>query len=941
MHTKTFLFGVLALLLTLTGSKVFAQAKPGIVKGIVRDTLGKQNLASATINILDARDSSLVSFGRSNESGSFTISKLNLNDYILVISYTGFNKVLKPFSLSAGKPAFDFGIIPMISKNTLQDVEVTAAPIVIKGDTVEFNAASIKVNKPNAVVEDLLKKLPGIEVDKNGTIKANGQEVKRVLVDGKQFFADDPKLATKNLQADMVNKVQVFDKKSDKSEFTGFDDGNSEPTINLTLKNDKRTGVFGKVSAGGGTDEHYKANANINKFQKGEQLSFIGQTNNVNQQGFNLMDALSFSGGPGSSGSMNMMSGSSGLTVSGMGNNNSQGITTTQAAGLNYNNFKSPKLDINSSYFFNGTQLDNAFNTRRESYIGDTTQLYNEDGSSTKDNYNHRLNAAFDWKIDSMNSIKITPAFTYQSTVTGTQRTFSTEGVKGGILADGFSNTSNSQQGYNFNTTALWRHRFAKKGRTFSAELRYGRNESNGDGSQFTVNNRYQNGGLYTDDTLYQQNNTDAIAGSYGANISYTEPVTRRSLVEFNTWYNHSENTNDKTTYDYNPANGKFDHLNERLTNFFDNEYNYKGAGINYRENRKGWNYVIGAKLQSADLSSYLQTTKTNISQSFLNVLPNAQLQISKNRYRNFRFNYTGTTTQPSVAQLQPIEDISNAPNITVGNPDLKQAYNNNLRLSYNSFDPYTMKSFFVSINGRQTFNAIVNNDSIYQYGGKKTTYDNVNGIFNGNLNMAIGLPVKIGATKAKLNLNTAAGYSHNINLLNGDNNEINNINLNETVSLTYTYKELFDITGGGGVSWNRAKYSLQQSQDTRYFTYTANFEFNLYLPGGFTIENEADYNKNTGRAEGYNTQYILWNAAIAKSFLKNKRGELRLSINDILNQNTGVTRTSNANYVEDTRYTVLKRFALLTFTYSLNKFGNIGGNRRGPQIMMMGKPGM
>lgn len=940
MHTKTFFVASLLLVFTLQINKLFAQTRPGVVKGIVTDTLGKQNLASATINVLDAKDSSLVAFGRSNETGNFSIGKLNVGSYLLVVSYTGFNKVQQPFTVTIDKPVYDFGAIAMTSKNTLKNVEITAAPIVIKGDTVEFNAESFKTNKPNAVVEDLLKKLPGIEVDKDGNIKANGQQVKRVLVDGKLFFADDPKLATKNLQADLVNKVQVFDKKSDKSEFTGFDDGNSETTINLTLKNDKRTGVFGKGSAGGGTDERYKANANVNKFQKGEQLSFIGQANNVNQQGFTIMDALSFSGGPGSPGSTNVMNGSSGLTVNN-GSSNSQGITATQAAGLNYNNFKSNNLDVNSSYFFNGTQLDNKYNTRRESYVGDTTQLYNEDALNTNDNYNHRLNAAIDWKMDTMNSLKITPAFTYQTTNTGTLRSYNTLGETGSTLSDGLSNTTNNPQGYNLSTTALWRHRFAKKGRTFSAELKYGRNESNGDGGQLTVNNAYVNGGLLRSDTLNQQNITDAVASNYSANISYTEPVSRRSLVEFNTWYNHNDNQNDKTTYDYSKISGKFDDLNLRLTNFFNNNYIYKGGGITYRENRKGWNYMIGTKFQSADLTSYLQNTKSNVSQSFFNVLPTVQLQISKNRYRNFRMNYYGSTTQPSVSQLQPVEDISDPLNIKQGNPNLKQAYNNNFRISYNTFDPYTMKSFFVFINGQQTFNAIVNNDTIGKFGGRKTTYENVNGVYNTSANMAVGFPVKMGETKARLNLNTYASYGHNVNLLNSENNDITNVNIKQTASLTYMYKELFEVTGGGGVNWNRSKYSLQSSQNTNYFTYTGNFDVDFYLPGGFTIETSIDYTKNTGRAEGYNTQVVLWNGAIAKSFLKNKRGELRLSVNDILDQNTGVTRNTNANYVEDIRYTVLKRYALLTFTYSLNKFGNIGGNRRGPQIMMMGRPGM
>jgi hypothetical protein len=290
---------------------------------------------------------------------------------------------------------------------------------------------------------------------------------------------------------------------------------------------------------------------------------------------------------------------------------------------------------------------------------------------------------------------------------------------------------------------------------------------------------------------------------------------------------------------------------------------------------------------------------------------------------------------------LQPVEDISDPLNVTIGNPGLKQSFNNNLKLSYNSFDPYTMKSFFVFVTGKQSFNAIVNNDSINAFGGRKTTYDNADGVYIVNANMAVGLPLKIGATKAKVNLNTYAAYAHNINRLNNEANNINSINLSEKVSLNYTFKELFDIGAGGGINWNQAKYSLQQIQNTSYISYTASFDFNIYLPKGFNVGTDVDYTANTGRAAGYNNNFTMWNASLAKSFLKNKKGELRLSINDILNQNTGLSRNTNANYVEDTRYTVLKRYAMLTFTYSLSKFGMIGGSKQGPQIMMMGRPGM
>ncbi len=494
----------------------FGQGRVGQVKGTVSDSLTGKPLASATVNVLDGKDSSLVSFARSRENGTFEVNRLATGEFLLMISYTGFEKEIRRFVITQEVPVVDFGGIGMKSNSTLEGVTVMAAPVQIKGDTVEFNAGSFKVNKPNAVVEDLLKRLPGVEVDKDGNIKANGQDVRRVLVDGKEFFGTDPKLATRNLQADMVNKVQVFERKSDQSQFTGFDDGNTEPTINLTLKEDKRNGVFGRVSGGAGTEERYQANANINKFKKGEQLSFIGQANNVNQQGFSLMDALSFSGGPAGGGRGGLGAiGGSGLAIQGFNNNQQQGITATQAAGLNYNNFKNSKLDLTSSYFFNGTQLKNDFLTRRETAVADSFQIYAEPGKSGRDNYNHRINMGIDWKIDSFNSIKITPSLSYQTTESFNDKVFATTGIKGTLLSDGLNRSSSRSEGYNLNVNALYRHKFKRAGRTFSTELRMGNNVSDANGEQYTINNSFSGPAAGRRDTLDQRNFTDAQTNTF------------------------------------------------------------------------------------------------------------------------------------------------------------------------------------------------------------------------------------------------------------------------------------------------------------------------------------------------------------------------------------------------------------------------------------------
>lgn len=914
------------------------QAQTGSIKGIISDTAAKKPLGNATISVVQAADSSLVSFARSNEQGTFSVTRLDNGNYLLLITYTGFDTYSKKFSITDAVKEVNTGTIPMTSLNSGMNVTVTAAPVSIKGDTIEYNAGSFKT-KTNASVEDLLKKLPGVVVDKDGTITANGKTITKVMVDGKEFFTNDPKLATKNLQADMVNKVQVYDKKSDKSDFTGFDDGNTEPTINLTLKADKRVGIFGKVSAGVGTrsqdpsaNASWDASANINSFKKGEQLSFIGQSNNINKQGFSLTDALSFSGGAGGGGS----AGGAIRTVgSGVGISNfsgsGQGVTRTNAGGLNYNNFKSAKLDLNSSYFFNNTSLLKTYRTRRQYTRNsgtDSAQIYTEPGTSTRDNTNHRLNASIDWKIDSSNSIKIIPSVSYQKTNTTSGYTFATRDAKGLMISSGLNNTNTDNSGYNSNLSALYRHRFAKKGRTFSAQLAAGRNESNADGNQYALTPRSTGANQIFTDTINRINSTDAVSTSYSANLSYTEPVSRRSLIELNAYHNHSGNTSDRKAFDYNAATGKYDRVNTSLTNFFDNTYNYTGAGLNYRENRKTWNYAAGLALQRAELSSLIAGKNQAVTQSFLNLIPTAMLQIRPNNYKNFRLNYNGNTSQPSVAQLQPIRDSTDPLNVTQGNPNLKQQFTNNVRISYNVFDPYTQKSFFLFANASQVFNKIVSNDSIGFIGNRLTTYTNVNGTYSGNLTGSFGFPVKVAGIKANANLITSGNFNHNINLLFNqqkrlsEQNKINTLMLSERGTLNYTFKELFDVSLTAGVNWYNTTYSIQSSQNNNYFSHDYGIDLNWYLPGGFVLENDIDYTLNTGRAAGYNPKILLWNANITKSVFKNKKGEFKLNVYDLLNQNQGVTRNTNGNYIEDQTYNVLKRYVMLTFTYSLSKFG-------------------
>ncbi|HYE54918.1 MAG TPA: outer membrane beta-barrel family protein [Chitinophagaceae bacterium] len=918
------------LLAALFALAVHANAQnTGNIKGVLMDTAAKQPVADATITVLQASDSSLITFSRTNKNGAFDVRYIPKGKYRMLVSHVGFRNYSKNFDITDDQKEVDLGYIAMTSKShMLDEVTVTQerAPVALKGDTVEYNAGSFKT-KPNAVVEDLLKKLPGVQVDKDGKIKANGEEVKKVLVDGKEFFGNDPKVATKNLPADIVDKVQVFDKKSDQSQFTGFDDGNSEKTINLTVKPDKKHGMFGRATVAAGNKERYQGNINLNQFKGDRQMSLIGMANNTNKQGFSFMDLLNFQGGLGGpgggrgGGSIEISSGGGGLPIQGMGGQPTS-ITTTWAGGLNFNDKWGENLNVNGSYFYNRIDDRSEQKTNRQ-YISPTNPFnYAKDALVSRRSENHRLNVIADQRIDSNNSIKFTSTANIQNSLGASASNYSSQSLKGNMLNRGFSENRSNSNGYSWNNSVLWRHKFAKKGRTFSANLTFGLNAAESNGTLNTVNDFFRpDGTIALSDTLDQQNmqNTDAM--NYGAVLAYTEPLSKRSLLEFNFNYNNSNNKSARETFDVDKNTGKHTIRNEFLSNDFDNTYTYNRGGVNWRYQQKNFNFSIGTSVQQASLESdfHFLGKDSIISQSFVNVLPNAQMQYSINKYKNLRFSYFTSTRQPSATQLNPIIDNTDRLNIRQGNPGLDQEYTHRMQLGYMAFDPFRRTSFFSMLSFMGTSNRIVNYDEIDAQGIRYTTFRNVNGVYNLNATVNFGLPVR--SIKSNLNGNTNISQSRNVNFVDGSRNVIHNMSLAQELSLNFVHKEALDITLGTMVSYNRVRYSITNEGNTNYWNQEYSLDANIYLPHGFSIASEFSFIRNTGYATGFNTNVPLWNAGIAKQLFKNKKGEIRLQVFDLLNENIGISRNANQNYIEDVSSRVLNRYFLLSFTYNISRF--------------------
>ncbi len=911
-----------------------AQNSTAAIKGIVYDTASKKGLAYATVSIVNAKDSTLISFTRADSTGNFKMSSLSNGKYLLSASYVGYVPVWKQIEIVKDKE-LDLGRIDMTDVLNSGNVTVLArrAPVTINNDTVEFNTENFKT-QPNAVVEDLLKKLPGVTVDADGTVRVNGQRINRVLVNGKEFFTGDPKMATKNLDADAVDKVQVFDKKSDRAEFTGVDDGQSEKAINLKLKKDRNNALFGKITAGAGDKERYDAQTNINKFKGDQQLSFIGMANNTNRQGFSIMDVLNFSGDlargmRGGGGGMSIRIGGggddNGLPVAGQ--SNQPGIAKTLAGGINFNDTWNKKTDFNTSFMASDVDLITNRITERENLLPGNNFNYYNNSSIARRNKQEKINMSIDSKIDSFQSIKFTPQFTIQQTDATNSSNYYSKDVKGIMMNDGTSLSHTRSEAFNFGGNALYRLRFRKKGRTLSSTMSLAYNDSKQNGDQYTRNTFYSTLFPPRDSILNQKNNREAVSRSLGGNIVYTEPIGKRSLVEFSGFYNSSTGASKRITYDYSTASGKYDQLSFLQSNDFKNEYSYAGGSINFRTNQKMVNLTVGTSLQEADLISTNNTNGNIIKQSFTDFLPNASIQYKINSTRNLNLNYSTSTQQPNTNQLQPVADVSDPINVYTGNPNLKRSYGQTLTLNYFSANMYTQRNFFAFISATKTDNAIVNADFIQPNGQRISSPVNVDGNYMIFANVNAGFPIK--KIKSRVDLGIGSNYTRNNSFVNGSRNEIINQSLSPNLNYSYTLENKLDITLTARVNFSKAKYSLQPQLNSNYLQQVYGYGMTNYLPWGLVLNNDFNYTINTGRADGYNTKVPFWNASLAKGFMKNKRAEFKFSVYDLLNQNVGVNRNVNQNYIEDSRYNVLQRYFLLSFTYSLNKSGNTAGGAR------------
>jgi hypothetical protein len=935
-----------------------ALAQTAAVSGRAVDGIRKNPLKGVHAKLMNERDTTEAYIETTDASGTFTFTNIRYMTCRLEITSVGYTPLTRTIVID--RPALSLGDFPLALRLIpLGEIVVVRdpPPAVQKADTTEFNARAFKTN-PDATTEELLAKMPGITVDNSGTVTAHGEQVQQILVDGKPFFGSDPTVAIRNLPADAIEKIQVFDKMSDQAEFTGFDDGQAVKTINVITRLEKRNQGFGKLTGGYGNDTRYLTGGDLNVFSGGTRVSLIGLSNNVNQQNFSTQDLLgvvnssnqnagAFAGGGGfgrragggsgggGRGGFGGGGGPGGGTFGGGSTINNflvgqqSGIATTNSAGLNYNDSWMKGLEVNGSYFFNQARAqDNQRLNRQYFAAGDSNSMYDENTDAASRNYNNRVDMRLVYTADSTNSAIDLPRVYFQTnnstSLIGATSTIPASAVVNKAGSDNASHTA----GYNLSNHLVLRHRFDLPGRTVSLDIGTGYNHKAGASTLQSMTDVTE-GALAQSDTLNQQATLFNNSSSLSARLVYTEPLAVNSMVQLSYSPAWTRNTSDSRKYTLDPVTGDYDALEQGLSNTYEDWYTAHRAGIGYRYRDGGLNLMADFSYQVASLKGDQQyPALSGVNRVFYNILPSVTLNDVIAEGTNLRIFYRTSTTPPGVTQLQSVVDNANPLLLTAGNPNLRQSYGHNFVVRYSDVVPDKSRSFLaffgVSYTGDYVGNATITalRDTLLAGGVPMTQGTqlsspvNLNGDWSVRSFLTYSLP--FGLIGSTLNLTSGFTYTRTPGLIQGDLSIANSYAMSAGGVVSSNISPEVDFTLSYTGNYTISRYSLQPLSNSNYFYHTAGVRINLIAPGGIVLRNDVNNTLYTGLAGGYNQDIVLWNVGLGKKFLADQRGEVRITANDILNQNKSVSRSITDSYVQDTETQVLSRYFLLTFTYTL-----------------------
>ncbi len=885
------------------------------VKGKVLDE-NSDPMLQASVRVLTP-DSTLVKGVLTDINGAYSISGLKAGNYIVETSFVGYDNssrniritntdiTLQPVTMQTGAL--------MLGEATVVGVRT---PVKVMQDTVEYNADAYRT-QPNAVVEDLLKRLPGVEVDSEGKITANGKSVTKILIDGKEFFADDPTVASRNLPVEMVDKLQVVDRKSDLARITGVDDGEEETVINLTVKKGMNNGWFGNAEAGYGTDNRYKGNFIVNRFWNGNQLTLLGNFNNVNELGFN----------DGMSGRFRRFGGDN-------------GITKSQALGLNFNIGKDEIFRVGGNLMYSHTDRDTRTSSARTYIFPDSSSYYDTDKSARDRGHTVRADFRVQWQPDSFNTFEFRPNFSYSR---NDSWSLSDALTRNGALAE-VTRSRNEQSSlgdnYEFRGQLIYNHKVrSKPGRSISFFANYSLSDTREKTDNYSWNKFFLLGDSI--DIMDQWSDNHTWSNNISARVSWTEPLGNVRNGNFLTVayrFQYRWNNADKLTYDHpvlwpdgfagEPLIGEDLILNEDLTNRFRNDYMSQDIRAGFKHVSKTGSIDVGLSLvPQSSKSIYLYSDgevnhdKSIPVRNVLNVAPYLRYRYKMGKSRSLNVDYMGRSSQPTMAQLQPVADMSDPLRIVVGNPDLNPSFSHNVRLRFQDFNAEAQRSIMTMVDGQLVQNSIVSKTTYDDLtGGQTTTYENVGGVWNiRGMNM-LSMPLR--NRQFMFSNFLMANYATAVSFNNGERNRSGSLMLREQPGLSWRPDNL-ELELRPFYSLQTVHYSLPTTAGRTVHSYGGNFRGTYNAPFGLSVGTDVEYSATSGYSQGFDSKQWMWNATLSYSFLRGRAMTVSLKAYDLLQQKSNVQRTVNANYSEDIRYNSLTRYFMVTVAYKFNTFGS------------------
>lgn len=898
------------------------------VTGIIKDTDSGEPLMEAAVKLLAAKDSAFVAGVTSDIDGKFKLSGIKPGKYILSVSYIGYADLEKP--VTVGNSNLRLGELRLKeASHILGEVSVVAVktPIKVMEDTVEYNADSYHT-QPNAVVEDLLKRLPGVEVGTDGAITANGKSVSKILIDGKEFFSDDPQVASKNLPANMVDKLQVVDRKSDMARLTGVDDGEDETVINLTFKKGMNQGWFGTAEGGYGSDERYMGSFNVNRFWNGNQLTLLGNFNNTNQLGF---------------------TDSNGNRFRRFGGN--RGITESRALGLNFNVGKEEIIRVGGDIMWSNTDANST--TRQERQYNKIDPPISKIRKATRDRGNNfRGDFRVLWKPDSFNTLEFRPNFSINHNKSNDNELTSYFNKSMDKVSDNTSTSFSRGTSYEAAGRLIYSHNFKRhRGRSFSITGQYRFSNVIEKETSFNDFIRY----IMTEDPDNTKDDSELLnqyidnhtwSNQVMGNFTWKEPignVANGNFITFGYRANYRWNNADKLVYNI-PDDYELDILppvgedpDPDYSNRYRNNYFNQNIRLGYQKTSAKMNFEIGlALVPQMSKSIYLDNADKNISRWVTNYSPFLRYRYKFSKRTSIQANYRGQSSQPSMKQLQPVLDISNPTNMVQGNPNLDPSFNHNINVRFQDFNMDSQRSIMLMADAQVTQNSIISKIKSDNYGSKLTEYVNVNGVWNARLMNMFSMPLrnKLWSVSNHIfgNVNHSVGFNNDVR------NNSTSFSLRESPGLTYR-PDNFEIEVRPYYGLQTTHNSVQKNANQTVHTYGGRFDGTYYTPWGLTFQTDVNYSATSGYAAGYDTRTWRWNASLSQQFLRSKALTLAIKVYDILNQRNNISRSVNANYTQDTEYNSLNRYFMVTLSYRFNSFGKgnepqgDGGDfmRRGP----------